>query len=201
MWAWLLAEAVACDSLERKVVGFTASGDRVLVRTDCPTCGFDLIDLRLLELPAGTLVKEWPILHHGDDASLRGPRWTAAEKELVAMGLKIDPGLRPLAGPTSGTEWGPWSWGAWKVRVVREKVDQYVTTYTLVATDGAREVRVREVGRGGNAVNDPSFDRAYLAPGGEMLVLQDTGSCGREDEVGITAAEVRAALAGPPPKP
>jgi hypothetical protein len=190
MWILAVAAAFACDGPDRKVVGFTPTGDRVLVRLECRYCS-PALTLRLLSIPTGSLVKEWTILDSSEQGDkVRGERWKAAESELVALGVKVDAELKPLPG-----EWGgPWTFGSWKVRVERDKVDEGEVHYNLMVSDGTREVKVRQLARGMGIGNDPTFAHAFLAPGGQSLVLQDIASCGQRDEVPVTADELRAAL-------
>lgn len=187
--SWL-GVAWGCDSSQRKVVGFDPDGDKVLVRLECEACTPSL-ELRLLDLPKGSLLKRWTILDSADQGdAVRGARWKAAEAEITALGVGIDPALLPLSGPLGG----PWTFGAWTVRVATEKPDSYSSVYTLMASDGRREVPVRELARGNNAANDPSFDHAFLVPGGRAILLQDLGACGSRDEFAVTSEELAAAF-------
>jgi hypothetical protein len=187
---WWIAAAWACDGPERKVVGFDPDGDKVLVRLECQVCS-PALELRLLSVPTGALVKRWTILDTADQAdAVRGARWKAAEAEITALGVQVDPAIAPVPGPWSG----PWGFGTWTVRVVEDKPDAYSTTYTLMASDGAREVALRELAKGNNAANDPNFANAFLVPGGRALLLQDINSCGKRDEIAVTSEEIAAAL-------
>jgi len=102
----LIAASSACTlDTSGQIVGFDPEGTRALVRIERHVNDDDLaIDLVLLDLTSGATAERYVILAFDDDrdATLRATRWKAAEAEVTALGVAIDPTLTPHAslGPS-----------------------------------------------------------------------------------------------------
>ena len=80
-----------------RVIGWSADGQRALVRVQKGSDD-DIRDLSLHLLEAGQPDREFTILEPDDnqDPAVRGARWKAAEAEVTALGVVIDPDLQPV---------------------------------------------------------------------------------------------------------
>ncbi|MFK7926775.1 MAG: hypothetical protein AB8H79_01190 [Myxococcota bacterium] len=98
------AAALACGNhVETAVVGWADDGS-ALVRVQHDDDEGELHELEL-RLIGDNETKTWKILapEHDGNRAVRGARWTNAEAELVAMGVSIDPTIKPMADASSVT--------------------------------------------------------------------------------------------------
>lgn len=121
--------AAACDAVDVRVVGFSADGTKMLrrIEADCgtkkagdipsyqaddPALALDVIDLQ-----TGKEERSWTILKLRElgDRELRSRNWRAAEQEITALGIRIDPDLKGL-----GHRQPQWTLPDGRVLVVRD---------------------------------------------------------------------------------
>lgn len=104
MWlaVWVTGAWACGQHWESKVVGSADGGRLALVRREVPgmASGTNIV-LDLVALDTGAVTRSWTILTESEDEAVRGPRWAAAEKELAASGVTLDPRRAPLAASPS----------------------------------------------------------------------------------------------------
>ena len=98
-------EASACGNEAKwRVVGWTGDGAKALIRSEHNDDEGQIHQLNLYLLSKSGVEKKWDILTVKDnsDQSVRSRRWKAAEPEIAAAGIKLDPSRPPLVGETEG---------------------------------------------------------------------------------------------------